>query len=169
MSQSAPRLVSEPDIEPFSPRRVGWHGVRNVAGYRLKVYSIAYQGRPTVMELADDLWPRVGGVLPQPAHDAARPGVGFIILHCGRDMCYFVAAWWDNENELPLRVWVRSRGAEDGWRPARGSESICIYDLEIISHERDAYVETIMNGSPDASAYLARRLPRAGERISEGS
>jgi hypothetical protein len=41
-------------------------------------------------------------------------------------------------------------------RPEQGGESFCVWDLEIVGRERDAYVETVL-ADGDAEAYLARR------------
>jgi hypothetical protein len=71
-------------------------------------------------------------------------------MHQGRGD-YLVLGWWDNENELPLRVLV---WGESGWREARGSESVCVWDLRILWHERDAYVATVLSGR-DPADYLA--------------
>jgi hypothetical protein len=100
--------------------------------------------------------------LPQPARTASRLGVGFVIQHQGRGMDYLVLGWWDRENELPLRIWVDERNGE-GWRAARGEESVCVWDLEILWTEREAYVGTIMSSHDPAArgAYLSytRVLP----------
>lgn len=53
--------------------------------------------------------------------------------------------WWDRENELPIRVFVRQHDGSP-WRPAQGSESVCVWDLQVICFERDAYVHTVMAG-----------------------
>jgi hypothetical protein len=75
-----------------------------------------------------------------------------------------VLAWWDNENELPLRVFVRELEGDSQWRAARGVESFCVWDLQVIAFERDAYVATLLAGSPDVAgatrAYLGAALVR---------
>jgi hypothetical protein len=126
-------------------------------GYRIKQYAILYGGGPfrdgdfaMGLELAF-------GSLPTPAQTRMRPGLGFAIAHQGNGADYAVLAWWDNENELPLRVFVRPQTPEGTWRTARDGESICVWDLEVIGFERMAYVETLLGGG-DAEAYLARRI-----------
>lgn len=75
-------------------------------------------------------------------------------MHRGRDVDYVVQAWWDRENELPVRVYVRDDGP---WRAARNGESFCVWDLEIMNHERNAYVETVLSGEANGpEAYLGR-------------
>jgi hypothetical protein len=98
--------------------------------------------------------------LPQPARTDERPGVAFLILHQGNGIDYTVLAWWDRENELPLRVFVCDRPGSNDWRHARDSESVCVWDLQVIWAEREAYIRTVLGDAvPDAvAAYLAQAL-----------
>jgi len=66
-----------------------------------------------------------------------------------------VLGWWDRVNELPTRIWVNERKA--GWRPAKGGESFCVWDLDIIGRERSLYIERILKdgGPADIDGYLA--------------
>lgn len=68
---------------------------------------------------------------------------------------------------MPTRVFLRDRG---NWRPARDGESFCVWDLEIMWHERCAYIRTMLVGAGcgagpaadrPAAAYLADRIARA--------
>lgn len=145
-------------MHPYEPRRIRFHEVREHRGWRIKVYSIVY-------DAAAPDWARFHkgrelalAALPEAEGEAGRPGVGFAIAHQGRNADYFVLGWWDRENELPLRIFVREGG--EGWRPARGSESICVWDLQVLWFERDAYVLTLMDPScpQPASAYLGFEL-----------
>lgn len=147
-------------IHAYEPRPIRFRRVRAVNGWRLKEYSVTFG----VAEFDDGSF--ADGVsmaltaLPQPAVTPARPGVGFVILHRGRGADYVVLAWWDNENELPLRVFVRTNG-EAAWRAARDSESICVWDLEVVAFERDAYVQNMLAASgADIDGYLARTANR---------
>ncbi len=46
------------------------------------------------------------------------------------------------------------------WREAAHTASICVWDLQVMAFERDAYVETVLSApaDPDVEAYLARHL-----------
>lgn len=145
-------------MQPFRPRPVRFHGLRHRGGWRLKLYSITHD------DAAPELAAFEGGIalaveaLPLPAATDERPGAGFLIAHSGRSVLYVVLGWWDRENELPLRVWVRPLDDDGDWRPAEGSESFCVWDLEVLWFEREAYVATVLaEGHPDpVRAYLAR-------------
>lgn len=139
----------------FQPRTIRFHGLHLAHGWQVKVYSIAQDG------LAIDParfagWRAVmESTLPRPAADALRAGIGFAILHQAHAGDYLVICWWDNSNELPIRVFVADRAA-GRWRPAGERESVCVWDLEILAHERDLFVTTLMTGEPDSADYLAR-------------
>ena len=84
-----------------------------------------------------------------------RPGVGFVIAHQGQTANYTVLAWWDRENELPLRVFVDEAKNGDGWRPNEADESVCVWDLEILWKERQAYVDHVLRpGGGSVEGYL---------------
>ncbi len=116
-----------------------------VAGFKLKLYSISADGTPIAWPAFSDGLRLAMNTLPRPATSPERPGLGFVVAHKGIGD-YVVLAWWDRENELPLRVFVRPQGAGARWRPARESESVCVWDLEVVAYERDAYVETMLAG-----------------------
>jgi len=145
-------------MNPYSyfPRPTRFLGVIDYAGYRLKCHAITVDGQwpdqvdwqPAITTLCTEL--------PQPARSDVRPGVGFLILHHGRGADYLVLGWWDNGNELPLRLRIREHGRAD-WRAAQAHESICVWDIELIAAERDAYVATVLGGRGIAAVedYLA--------------
>lgn len=126
--------------------------------WQLKLYAIALASFDET-RFAEGLKLALAA-LPAPARTAERPAVGFCILHQGRGADYVVLGWWDRENELPLRVFV-STPEEPAWRPARGSESVCVWDLEVIAFERDAYVSTLLARPPaPVAAWLDATLTR---------
>jgi hypothetical protein len=94
--------------------------------------------------------------LPQPPQAPGRFGIGFVICHQGRGMDYLVLCWWSRENELPMRVFVRAGDPQAQWRAAEAEESICVWDIEVIGRERDAFVQTVLaqQGPVDPEAYL---------------
>jgi hypothetical protein len=127
----------------FEPRPVQFLGIEEIRGYRLKCYSIVHGDVPFRREEFDGGMTLAANALPSPAVTDVRPGVGFVILHQGRTGNYLILSWWDNENELPTRVFVRTDGE---WRPGRESESFCVWDLEVMWREREAYVVTVLCG-----------------------
>lgn len=142
---------------PFIARPIRYLGLIDLEGYRLKHYAIRYGSSPFRAGDFEAGLKVAFESLPRPAITDTRPGVGFAIAHQGNGADYAVLGWWDNQNELPLRVVVRSQLKGDDWRPARGGESVCVWDLEVIWFERQAYVQTLLNGST-AEDYLDRHI-----------
>ena len=152
------------DYTPFAPRASAFHGIVERAGHRIKGYSVHHGERPVDWEEHREGIELALAALPKARPERGRPGLGFLIVHRGRGAEYVVLAWWDRQNELPIRVFVKSEGP---WRPARESESFCVWDLEIVGRERDAYVETVLS-SGDADAYLARRASDRSDDVPGG-
>lgn len=145
--------------ELFARRPVRHEGVRALAGYRMKVYSVRYGSAELERALYEEAMSLAEAALPRPAVGAGRYGVGFVICHQGRGMHYLVVSWWGNENEYFNRVFVREFGAGKAWRAGNAGESVCVWDLEIIWFERNAFVEEVLSKEPaDVEGYLARVL-----------
>ena len=128
---------------PYAPRPIAFHGLESVGDHTFKVYSIHYGDAPPDRARFNSAWELIAESIPSADVASGRPGAGFVILHQGATGDYCVLCWWDNENELPTRVFVRG---DDGFRPAKGGESFCVWDLRVIWSEREAYVATVLAG-----------------------
>ncbi len=138
---------------PYAPRPLAFLGVEQVNGYRLKTYTIRLPDASFDRGRFNGGWEALAAALPQPAVTEQRPGLGLAVLHQGRTADYLILCWWDNENELPIRVFVRDG---DGWRAARGGESLCVWDIRVLWWEREAYVGTVLAGRENGvEEYLA--------------
>ncbi len=150
--------------ERFCERAIRFAGVVSLRGTQLKRYDISIDGAPVdeasygrAMKMAEE-------VLPREAVAADRPGVGVMIRHTGRAVEYLVVCWWENQNELIVRVFVRAMndGGKIGreWRDAAGEYSVCVWDFAVLWHERGAYVRHVMTpaAGPDLEAYLRDSL-----------
>ena len=152
-------------MQPYRPRAIRAHGVRRIGAWRLKSYSISFDGSPVDQELFEPGLALACEALPTPAVTAERPGLGVVVAHAGRGALYIVLGWWDRENELPVRVFIAYRDDGDtlAWRPAREGESFCVWDLEVLWFEREAYVSTLLGGGEQGAAkreYLERWITR---------
>ena len=141
----------------YEPRLCAFLGVRGVCGYRLKSYSIVQKNTPFEIdrfERCANLISSSPPFLPQPPVTPLRPGVGFMIFHQGTTGDYTIVSWWDNENELPTRIFVREN---QHWRSAAGGESFCVWDIKVMWHERESYVQTVLAGAA-IEQYMAKTL-----------
>lgn len=147
--------------EPYRPRPVIGRGVETFAGWRIKVYGIAYgreEPRDALVEAARAVVP---GRLPRPPETETRYGVGFLGIHDGYGGNFVFVDWWERENELHHHVFFSSSDRPAALRPARDGDPIaCVWDLTVVSHERDAWVRHVLAApaAPDLDAYLADQL-----------
>ena len=89
--------------------------------------------------------------------------LGYVVLHQGQAANWLLFDWWI-EGGITCQILCRSTlahptvfGRVD--RPFMA----CVWEALAISHERDAWVETMMQSCPDPEAYLRRRIA-SGER-----
>lgn len=146
--------------EAYRQRPIRFVELRHWEGWRLKLYSIAYVDGPIDWAAYEAGLALALPALPQPADTAHRPGVGFVIAHQGRGVHYLVLNWWDNENEYFNRVYVRPLETAAAWRAASGGESACVWDLQVVAFERDAFVTCVLArpSRPDIERYLTTTL-----------
>ncbi|MGH7177024.1 MAG: isochorismatase [Tepidisphaeraceae bacterium] len=149
--------------EPFAPRPIRFLGLIQHAGWRLKSYSITLRDQALVRANFDAGLALALRDLPAQAVAEHRPGVGFVILHQGRGSDYIVLCWWDSENELPHRTWVRPRENSGApWRLTGAGQAICVWDLQIIWFERETYVKHVLGATGvNLDAYLEAIMPDA--------
>jgi glutathione synthase/RimK-type ligase-like ATP-grasp enzyme len=146
LARSIAVRLSRQTYRPFRKRQIWSDLLFEKRGWQLKIYFVMCEDQPPMRARFAAGIDFVLDQLPAPDPLAGRPGVGFLILHAGRDADYTVLCWWDRENELPIRIAVREQQDTAPWRAAGPSEGICIWDLEIIAAERNAYVSTMLAG-----------------------
>lgn len=147
--------------EPYRPRSIRFLELWQEAGWRIKLYGIAYRGGRPSAGLIDAAKRVARARLPRPATGGGRYGVGFLGVHQGRGANLVFLDWWADENELHHHVYLS--GPEDPERleyRTPGGLAACVWDLHLIAFERDAWVEAVLKGADEDSleAYLERRL-----------
>ncbi|MDT7603520.1 MAG: hypothetical protein QOF61_1517 [Acidobacteriota bacterium] len=147
--------------EPYRPRPIRFLEEWREAGWRLKVYGIAYREerpRAALIETAKRL---ARQRLPQPAVTETRYGVGFVGVHDGRGANFIFIDWWADENELHHHVYTSASDELEKFDDATPTGlSACVWDLRVQSFERDAWVEEVLQNAHGTSVegYMARHL-----------
>lgn len=148
----------------YRPRLVRPFPAFAAAGRTMKLYGL-FKEAARLQEFPSGSWitARVPPLLGEP--HPADEGVGFVMLHYGADGLYLLVSEWHGGDMLRHNVF----GVEpDGHGRARfvgldpGDLTICVWELEIMRFERDAWVRTVMaSDAPRAdavAAYLAEGL-----------
>ena len=147
--------------EAYRPRPVRFLEEWPHAGWRLKVYGIAYRGEFPRAALVGAAKREARGRLPRPAAGEGRYGVSFLGVHDGRAANFVFVDWWADENELHHHVYTSASEELESLTYATPTGlSACVWDLRVQAFEREAWVEEVLKNprGPDLEAYLARRL-----------
>lgn len=146
--------------EGFHTRPIKFKELLRQAGWQIKLYVVIHPEQTLDWPGFEEGLEYSLNILPQPALTPHRPGLAFVIAHQGRSAYYLVVCWWDRENELCTRIFVRNFGEDASWHQSREGESFCVWDMEIMWFEREAYVNAVLNhpDAPDVHGYLEQRL-----------
>lgn len=146
----------------YSPRLVKAFPPLEALGRVLKVYGLfAEPESRSALPAPEWLRQQAAAALVDPPQGGDHP-VGFLILHYGRDGNYLLVSQWYDANNL--KHWVRGSvagtTADITFTPLAQHDLVaCVWELEIIKFERDAWVNTVLaRGRLDQAAldaYLA--------------
>lgn len=131
--------------EAYQPRNVKFSGHGEHGGLSLKIYEIAY-GDKTISQPRYKLGFDYAAHALRGSKTFSEAELGFLIFHEGKTGSYLVLCYWANENECFVKVFVNFSSVDSQWRAAE-DESFCVWDLELISAERDYYIKHVL-GSP---------------------
>lgn len=117
----------------------------------VKIYTISALGRPV------DQAPYLSRLFEVKRAKSLPWGEtpAFVIFHDGAQARYLVLCWWGNDNELFTSVSVET---PYGWVEDPSRFSFCLWDLEVIWHERNSFVHHIYCPAPSLEAYRNSRL-----------
>ncbi|MFJ5289177.1 hypothetical protein [Streptomyces sp. NPDC088348] len=131
----------------YSPRLVKALPPVDVCGRALKVYAM-FAEPESASTLPEPEWlqQQVASVLTEPLQEGDHPA-GFLILHYGTEGNYLLVSQWYDANML--KHWVRGTAVD-----AAGNTTVtplvqrdliaCVWELEVIKFERDAWVNTVL-------------------------
>jgi hypothetical protein len=154
--------VGDRNLLTYSPRLVTALAPVEVCGRLLKVYAMFRDpARRSAAPEPEWLRQHVASVLSEPLQPRDHP-LGFVILHYGSEGDYLLVSQWYGADML--KHWVRAAmvDAEGGmtFTPLAQRDLVaCVWELEVIKFERDAWVNTVLaRGRLDQAAldaYLA--------------
>jgi hypothetical protein len=147
--------------EAYRRRPVRFLDYWRLDGWTLKVYGIAYQGERPGDALLAAARQVAATRLQQSAADSNHYHLGFVGIHQGKTGNFVFVDWWADENELHHHVYVSPADNPEAleYRTPSGL-SACVWDLRVIGHEREAWLQAVLKAypQPDGQAYLTNVL-----------
>lgn len=144
----------------YRPRRTCFLELWEPTVWAVKVYGIAYDQLPS---------PRLIAAAKQVAEERLATSaagqthynVGFLGIHAGKTANFVFVDWWADENELHHHVYISALETPEllEYKTPTGV-CACVWDLQVIAHERDAWVRHILSRPDEADlpGYLAQTL-----------
>ena len=145
-------------VDPYRPRPTRMTDVREVNGWKLKVYEISLTGQSIPSHAVAAALECVRERTTWPTEVESK--YGFVILHEGKQDVWALTNVWVNDI---LRQFVYFAPLEEPTRfevsPMPGFNS-CVWELEVTKHERDAWTAHVMADpdNPQFATYLGDSL-----------
>lgn len=147
--------------EDYRTRPIRFLELWNIENWRLKAYGITYTKEPLDQSLVDAARQVTSDRLIESASRTNHYGVGFVGIHQGKTGNFVFVDWWADENELHHHVYVSASAEPSNLKYMTTTGlAACAWDLFLIAHERDAWVEHVLkrSESPDLESYLGAQL-----------
>jgi hypothetical protein len=145
---------------PYKPRHVRFIRREEVAGWQLKLYGIALNGKEPDPGFVDATRDLAAAVLPQPPAGDDHYGVAFATAHDAASVYIALVYWWQSENELHQRIHVSPKDEPIAFAQVENQPAGCVWELEIVNFERRAWIDDVLANpdGPDLERYLGRRV-----------
>ena len=151
-------------LPPYQARPIQFLGLTDPAstgGWTLKRYGLSRHGGPVAESLSAMADAIAAERLPRPGRAAGRYGLGFQIVHEGREGGFVLLDWWVGENMLEHHVFFCPGPDHERHRElARTEPAFCVWEMAVIDHESRAWRASILANpaGPDVAAYLRNTI-----------
>ena len=148
-------------FETYKKRSIKFLEQADIEGWRIKIYGITADSNNLPAKIIIEGKNAVIPNLPIPAVTEQRFGIGFLIIHRGIMANWFLLNWWENEDIIHQQVFSSPINAPGKIRPVTDKSIMaCVYELEVYSFERDAWINTVLSdvNGQDFEEYLRKRL-----------
>lgn len=146
-------------FRPYDSRKIRFLGAKPAQGWTVKWYTISvfetFRSSLVLERIARQLptWVQDASDTSLPTHDVA-----FLIIHEASDGYWVLFNWWTGGEMIR----TCSCYLPDERAPLQASpfgSMICIWELEVVIHERRSWIQHILNNTPDFNAYLNDAIP----------
>jgi hypothetical protein len=131
----------------------------------VKLYGLSHTDQPPTVELVEAASTAARRRVSTAADDSGHTTFGFAIAHRARPACFVLIGWWMTDVDLACDYLTSPHEQPHALRPVNGAAIGCLWELDVLAHERAAWWRALASGGSHA-AYLTDRLTgRAGPPI----
>lgn len=127
----------------YQPRPTRFLGLRRAGDHWVKPYVIEAPGRE-VGEREEAAALQLASRQLLLDRTAGSTGLAFVIAHAGSDGDYVLVQSWVEGHMSRLALFSGPAGEPESIRPAPAGLAPCVWETEVIAHERAAYVNRVL-------------------------
>lgn len=136
---------------PYTPRATRMACIHKCCGWTLKVYEVCFGSHSMPADQLAKTLDFVEKNVPWPSVSISGQNAGFVIVHRGRDAMWLIVHVWQSDILVQFAFQATLLEPVDFVRLRSDGMCGCVWELEVIKHERDAWVRCSM-GSDDRAA-----------------
>jgi hypothetical protein len=129
-------------------------GLREISGHLVKAYSLCAPDRAVTQQDIDN-GVRIARAHLELGRTRGSLGLAVLIMHAGADGDYVLVHTWIEGLMSDLTVFAGPVGQPGRLRPGRTGLTPCVWEAAILTHERDAFAQHILDGSGPIADRLA--------------
>tara|TARA_R110002051_G_scaffold324223_1_gene420543 strand:+ start:880 stop:1341 length:462 start_codon:yes stop_codon:yes gene_type:complete len=145
-------------MEKYKARKIQFREIFEIQDWKIKVYTISKIGEfnhPTFYQNALKKLPK--WINMDNGFDSSNDKIAFLILHSGTEGIFSLINWWVGKNMLNTNIFMTDPKKLNEFKKISGNGlAPCIWELEIINHERISWTNNILKIEPniDLRTYL---------------
>ena len=137
----------------YQTRKIQFRELIEINGWKIKIYTISKNGdfnhkifyQNVLKELPE--WLMIDN-----GFDASNDKVAFLILHSGTEGIFSLINWWVGKNMLNTNIFITDPEKPNEFEKLSGNGlAPCIWELEIINHERISWLNNILKKEPNSN------------------
>ncbi len=145
-------------MKGYQKRHIEFNEIYEVDGWKIKIYTISKDDEFKYPEFYAKVKAQVKNWLQiENGFNAQHDYMGFLILHAGTEGIFTLINWWVGKNMLNTLIFKSDYDNLFEFEKISGNGlAPCIWELEIINHERIAWTNHTLKTypKPNYSAYL---------------
>jgi hypothetical protein len=128
----------------------------------IKFYGLSHADRPPAQALVDAASKAARRRMAEVAGGSGHATFGFAVAHDARPACFVLIGWWMTDLDLACEYLTSPHDEPAALRRVAGRAIGCLWELDVLAHERAAWWRALTRGD-DRAAYLGDRMTgRAG-------
>ena len=138
-------------MEEYRTRKINFSELVKIGNWKVKIYTISKIGEFDHPIFYKNVIEQLPSWLKQEnSFNASNDKIAFLILHAGTEGIFSLINWWVDKYMLHTNIYLTDpekpnlfdRISGDGLAP-------CIWELEVINHERIAWMNNVLKKFPE--------------------